>query len=78
MTSSGEQIWSVSVDEQQCVGSGLCAGIAPHRFTLVDGLARPTTRSIRADETVIDAAESCPMEAIVVHDGNGTLLAPQA
>nr|WP_204341824.1 ferredoxin [Micromonospora terminaliae] len=56
------------VDPARCIGSGICAGVAPRHFELVDGLSRPVAERIAADEAVLDAAESCPMEAIVVSE----------
>jgi ferredoxin len=34
----------------------------------VDGLSRPVAERIAADESVLDAAESCPLEAIIVSE----------
>ncbi|MFB9697875.1 ferredoxin, partial [Amorphoplanes digitatis] len=31
--------WHLSVDAGTCIGSGMCAGIAPALFTLVDGVS---------------------------------------
>ncbi|MEU9824692.1 ferredoxin [Micromonospora chersina] len=60
--------WRLHVDPTRCIGSGICAGVAPQHFVLVDGLSRPVAERIAADESVLDAAESCPLEAIVVSD----------
>ncbi|MDG4771016.1 ferredoxin [Solwaraspora sp. WMMD792] len=71
-----QRSWQVSVDGQRCVGSGICAGTAPGHFSLVDGVSRPTASDIDPADTVVDAAESCPVEAILVRDADGTPLAP--
>ncbi|WBB99619.1 MULTISPECIES: ferredoxin [unclassified Solwaraspora] len=71
-----QRSWQVSVDEQRCVGSGICAGTAPGHFSLVDGVSQGPASDIDPAETVIDAAESCPVEAILVRDADGTPLAP--
>ncbi|MFV2109004.1 ferredoxin [Micromonospora sp. LOL_015] len=68
--------WQVSVDGQRCVGTGICAGTAPGHFSLVDGVSRPAASDIDPADTVVDAAESCPVEAILVRDSDGTPLAP--
>ncbi|MEV0425425.1 ferredoxin [Micromonospora sp. NPDC049836] len=60
--------WRLHVDPTRCIGSGICAGIAPDHFVLVDGLSRPLVERILAAEAVLDAADSCPMEAIIVSD----------
>ncbi|MCP3783511.1 MULTISPECIES: ferredoxin [Micromonospora] len=65
---SGGTEWRLHVDPTRCIGSGICAGVAPEHFVLVDGLSRPVAERIAADESVLDAAESCPLEAIVVSD----------
>ncbi|MBO2458403.1 ferredoxin [Actinomadura violacea] len=69
--------WLVEVDGRTCIGSGICAGAAPDHFALVDGESRPVRAETGPDDRVIDAAESCPVEAITVRaKGTGELLAP--
>ncbi|MFI6331792.1 ferredoxin [Micromonospora chersina] len=71
--------WRLHVDPTRCIGSGICAGVAPRHFVLVDGLSRPVAELIAADESVLDAAESCPLEAIVVSDlDNLRRIAPES
>ncbi|GAA4017538.1 hypothetical protein GCM10022247_46080 [Allokutzneria multivorans] len=68
--------WLVTVD-QNCIGSGMCAGAAPDHFELMDGYARAIKDEVDPDEAVIDAAESCPVEAILVkHAASGEVVAP--
>ncbi|MEU4802700.1 ferredoxin [Actinosynnema sp. NPDC023587] len=69
--------WSLEVDRDACVGSGMCAGIAPDHFRLDGGTAEPVDASVEPDDAVVDAAESCPMEAILVRDAEGNRLAPE-
>ncbi|MEU1885379.1 ferredoxin [Micromonospora sp. WMMD987] len=64
----GEQGWRVRVDPARCIGAGICASYAPAHFVLVDGLSRPLAERIAPADPVLNAAESCPMEAIVVSD----------
>lgn len=66
--SETEAVWRLHVDPSRCIGSGICAGVAPDHFVLVDGLSRPLTERIPAAEAVLDAADSCPMEAVIVSD----------
>ncbi|MCM0675546.1 ferredoxin [Micromonospora phytophila] len=66
-----EQMWRVHVDPTRCIGSGICAGIAPGHFVLVGGLSRPVAERVAPDDALLDAAESCPMEAVVVSEGDG-------
>lgn len=60
--------WRVTVDPTRCIGSGICTGAAPEHFVLVDGLSCPREELIEPADAVIDAAESCPVEAIRVVD----------
>jgi ferredoxin len=69
--------WRVDVDRAACIGSGMCAGIAPGHFVLETGRSRPTHERVAPDDDVLDAAENCPVEAILVRNGlSGTVLAP--
>ncbi|MEU4741462.1 ferredoxin [Actinosynnema sp. NPDC023658] len=70
--------WKVEVDRGSCLGTGMCTSIAPEHFRLDGGTATPVRSDIDPDDAVIDAAESCPMEAILVRSADGTVLAPQA
>jgi ferredoxin len=61
--------WRVRVDSGLCIGSGMCAATAPDRFALgADAHSRPVRELIDEDESVRDAAASCPVEAISVTD----------
>jgi ferredoxin len=66
------------VDKETCIGSAVCAGTLPDRFRIVDDKAVPVREEIEPDDDVIGAAESCPMEAILVADAaTGKVLAPE-
>ncbi|MBO4208797.1 ferredoxin [Micromonospora sp. CPCC 206060] len=70
--------WRVDVDPRRCIGTGICAGAAPDHFVLVDGLSRPVLNVVDPAGPVIDAADSCPMEAITVRDADDhRLIAPE-
>jgi ferredoxin len=59
----------VRVDHDTCIGSAICAGTAPARFTLgADRKSSPVAEQSEFDELIVDAAASCPMEAITVLD----------
>ena len=70
--------WKVAVDQGTCIGSGVCAGTAPEYFELRGARSVPLRDEVDADTgPVVDAAESCPMEAILVTDsGTGETIAP--
>ncbi len=63
--------YRIRVDQTLCQGSGVCAGIAPDHFEVgEDYRSRPIHEVVDANELVIDAAECCPLEAIIVTDAD--------
>ncbi len=61
----------VRVDHDACIGSGICVGIAPARFALgADRRSHPVAEEAAFSELIVDAAASCPMEAISVLDAD--------
>lgn len=58
--------WTVRVDSDLCVGSGMCVGVAPDHFVIVDGSSQPTAPQLSASDAAMDAASCCPMEAIAI------------
>jgi ferredoxin len=72
-----EREWEVTVDQGRCVGSGVCAAVAADHFAVRDRRSQAVRPVIEPDDAVLDAAETCPMEAIMVREaGSGTPLAP--
>ncbi len=72
-----EERWVVEVDKHTCVGTALCAGSYPDLFAIVSGTAEPVNAQIAPDEDAVDAADSCPMEAIrITKAATGELVAP--
>ena len=70
--------WRIAVDADTCIGSGMCASIAPDRFRLEGSTSRPLVELTGEEDGVIDAAESCPVEAISVRNAEtGELVAPE-
>jgi ferredoxin len=69
--------WQVQVDREACIGTGMCASSAAAYFRLENGKATAVQDFVEPDELVVDAAESCPMEAILVRDGDGVVIAPE-
>ena len=68
--------WKITVNRDACLGSGLCAGTAPRHFRLDDGRSRAIREDIEPDDIVLDAADTCPAEAITVDDAAGHRVAP--
>ena len=69
--------WRISVNRDTCISSGVCEGTAPRHFRLDDDGSQPVNEVIEPDEVVLEAAESCPTESIIVRDSEGNTLAPQ-
>ena len=61
----------VSIDQDLCIGCGLCADVCPEVFVLGDdGKASVTGQEAAAANLACakDAAASCPTEAIIVEE----------
>lgn len=53
------------VDQDVCIGCGLCTGIAPEVFDMnADGKAQAVGDCAGHEDAVREAAESCPVGAI--------------
>ena len=67
----------VSIDQSRCIGAGNCVHIAPTVFQLdeenIAYLIDPTSVD---DETVLDAARSCPTNAIYLDTEDGQAVYP--
>ncbi|MFF3331140.1 ferredoxin [Streptomyces sp. NPDC002888] len=59
--------WHVEVDRALCIGSAQCLHHAPGGFRLDGGRqSHPLDPAPDANERILAAAESCPVEAIVI------------
>ncbi|MFJ7334520.1 ferredoxin [Streptomyces sp. NPDC101110] len=59
--------WHVEVDRSLCIGSAQCLHHAPDGFRLdAARQSRPAAPDMDASERVLEAAECCPAEAIVI------------
>ena len=67
----------VRVDRDLCIGVGNCVALVPTVFTLdEDNKAVVLHPSSVDDDTLLEAAESCPENAIIVEDDEGHQLYP--
>jgi ferredoxin len=61
----------VEIDRTLCIGYGLCARTAPGSLRLdADGIAE-TIPDAAHGEAVVEAAATCPMEAIALYEDDG-------
>jgi ferredoxin len=67
----------VNVDRDLCIGVSNCVAIAPTVFKLDDkNKAIVLDPSSVDDDALLEAAESCPGNAIIVEDDEGNQLYP--
>ncbi len=67
----------VKVDRELCIGVGNCVAIAPTVFRLDDQNRAVVLAPDSVDEeTLMEAVESCPENAIIVEDDDGNQLYP--
>ncbi len=66
------QSWTVEVDHELCIGSGMCCVYAPSTFALEDGLHSSVVGAdVDPLESVREAASACPTGAISLHPVEG-------
>ncbi|MFF7184307.1 ferredoxin [Streptomyces sp. NPDC008222] len=59
--------WHIEVDRTLCIGSMQCVHRAPGAFRLDSARqSHPVTPDTDAGEPVLQAAENCPVEAILI------------
>ena len=67
----------VRVDRDLCIGVGNCVAMAPTAFEIdEENKAVVLESSSVDDDTLLEAAESCPMDAIIIEDDEGHQLYP--
>jgi ferredoxin len=62
--------YEVEVRPDLCTATQMCISIDPDTFEFDGevGVSRPRRTPVEATEDVMDAAENCPVEAIVIRD----------
>jgi ferredoxin len=64
--------YRIVIDRQKCQGIGACVGSAPDVFDLDgEGKAVVINKEGSDDDTVLAAAEACPIEAITLYGEDG-------
>lgn len=61
--------YKIEVDRSLCVGDGACCNDAPGTFEMDDeSIAVVTNPEGNSPEEILTAAQSCPTDAIILHD----------
>jgi len=60
----------VRIDESLCTGCGLCVDICPEVFEMPESVSMVKAPEVSGDlvDKVKEAAESCPVEAIIIEE----------
>ena len=67
----------IVVDKAKCIGAANCVGMAPKTFQLdKEKKAFVVKPDGHDDNTLFEAAESCPTEAIALYDDGGERIFP--
>jgi ferredoxin len=73
----GGKIRRIVVDRQACIGAQSCVVVAPGVFQMDDGnLAYVTDPDSTDEDTIMMAAQVCPVLAIYLYDEEGNKLFP--
>ena len=69
--------YRIVVDTEKCQGIGACVGTAPDVFEIDSaGKAVVINKEGADDDTILQAAEACPLDAISLYDENGEQVYP--
>lgn len=75
---NGGKIRRIVVDRAKCIGANSCVVVAPGVFQLdEENLAYVTDPNSADDDTIMLAAQSCPVLAVLLYDENGKKLFPE-
>ena len=71
---SGRKVARIEVDRVLCIGAAPCIAVAPEAFDLDDEGKAIVKKSWKkhSDDELIIAAQSCPVQAILLYDKKGT------
>jgi ferredoxin len=63
--------YKIEIDRDACVGDGLCVDEAPDTFEMDDEDIAVVINPAGDDpEAILDAAQACPSDAIILHDAD--------
>lgn len=66
--------WTIEVDSEACIGSGMCVAVAPEHFVVENGRSRPMTAHAQPADELRDATALCPAAAVLIRDEAGRLV----
>jgi ferredoxin len=67
----------IKTDRDKCISAGTCVAIAPNTFELdEEGKVRIKNATGDDEQTILDAAKSCPVQAIEIYDDSGKCIFP--
>ena len=68
----------IKVDRNLCTSVASCVAVAPHTFELDEqGIAVVKNPKGDDEKTIMAAAESCPVNAIIIMDDEGNQIYPK-
>jgi ferredoxin len=73
MEETKRKVFRIETDKKACIGCGTCVVIAPKAFDLDEegySVVKDSWKEVD-DETLIEAARSCPSGAIILFDEEG-------
>lgn len=73
------KIYEIEIDRDLCIGAATCVAIAPHTFNLDEESKAIVLENAGEDsnESVLEAAKSCPTAAILLTSENGDRVFPK-
>lgn len=75
---TGGKIRRIVVDRVKCIGANSCVAVAPGVFQLDnENLAYVVNPDSTDEDTIMLAAQSCPVLAVLLYDENGKQIFPE-
>lgn len=74
-----KKVHKIVVDRKACIGAATCIVVAPDGFELDNeniAVVKPGATNL-SDDLLLMAAQSCPTQAILLYDENGSQIFPK-
>lgn len=73
--------YTIKIDRKACIGATTCTAVAPKTFEMDDQNIAVVKEGTAADlddlDTILAAAQACPVFAIIIEDESGTQIYPE-